>query len=79
MHSDYRNGYVVGLTTDGADATGATMFGDIGLHRLEDAGISWVLLPDISGHGPVDSAALADVDAVISFGHIPFSAELVRA
>jgi phosphoglycerate dehydrogenase-like enzyme len=79
MSSDHRNGYVVGLTADGADATGATMFGDIGLDRLEEAGISWVLLPDIPGHGPVDPAALAGVDAVISFGHIPFSAELVRA
>jgi phosphoglycerate dehydrogenase-like enzyme len=79
MRSDSRNGYVVGLTADGADATGATMFGDIGLHRLEEAGISWVLLPDIPGHGPVDPAALAGVDAVISFGHIPFGAELVRA
>jgi phosphoglycerate dehydrogenase-like enzyme len=79
MRSDSRNGYVVGLTADGADATGATMFGDIGLHRLEEAGISWVLLPDIPGHGPVDPAALAGVDAVISFGHIPFGVELVRA
>lgn len=79
MGSDSSNGYVVGLTADGADATGATMFGDIGLHRLAEAGISWVLLPDIPGHGPVDPAALADVDAVISFGHIPFSADLVRA
>lgn len=70
--------YVVGLTADGADATGATIFGDIGLHRLEAAGISWRLLPEMPGHGPVDPAALAGVDAVISFGHIPFSAELVR-
>lgn len=79
MRSDCHDGYVVGLTADGADATGATMFGDIGLHRLEEAGISWVLLPGITGHDPVDPAALAGVDAVISFGHIPFSAELVRA
>ncbi|AWT53487.1 NAD(P)-dependent oxidoreductase [Mycolicibacterium smegmatis] len=70
--------YVVGLTADGADATGATIFGDIGLHRLEEAGISWRLLPPIPAHGPVDPAALAGVDAVVSFGHIPFSAELVR-
>lgn len=70
--------YVVGLTADGADETGATMFGDIGLSRLDDAGIHWQLLPPIPAHGPVDPAALAGVDAVISFGHIPFSAELVR-
>lgn len=74
-----RNDYVVGLTADGADATGATIFGDIGLHRLTEAGISWRLLPDIPAHGPVDPAALEGVDAVVSFGHIPFSAELVRA
>jgi len=73
------NGYVVGLTSDGADATGATIFGDIGLDRLERAGISWRVLPDIPPHGPVDPAALADVDAVISFAHVPFTAELVRA
>ncbi|MGV9800704.1 2-hydroxyacid dehydrogenase [Mycobacterium sp. NPDC003449] len=71
--------YVVGLTADGADETGSTIFGDIGLHRLERAGISWRLLPDIPAHGPVDPAALAGVDAVISFAHVPFSAELVRA
>lgn len=71
--------YVVGLTSDGADETGSTIFGDIGLHRLEQAGISWRLLPDIPAHGPVDPATLAGVDAVISFAHIPFSAELVRA
>ncbi|MDV3127360.1 NAD(P)-binding domain-containing protein [Mycobacterium sp. 21AC1] len=73
------NDYVVGITADGADATGTTIFGDIGLHRLVEAGIAWRLLPDIPTHGPVDPAALADIDAVISFGHIPFSAELVRA
>lgn len=78
MRND-RNDYVVGLTADGADATGSTIFGDIGLHRLEEAGISWRLLPDIPAHGPVDPAALFGVDAVISFGHIPFSPELVRA
>lgn len=71
--------YVVGLTADGADASGNTIFGDIGLERLTDAGLSWRLLPEIPVHGPVDPAALAGVDAVISFGHIPFSAELVRA
>ncbi|PVU82233.1 glyoxylate reductase [Cellulomonas sp. WB94] len=72
------NDYVVGLTADGADASGATIFGDIGLERLDQAGITWQLLPEIPVHGPVDPAALAGVDAVISFGHIPFSAELVR-
>ena len=71
MRSDDCNGYVVGLTADGADATRATMFGDIGLHRLGEAGISWVLLPDLPGRGPVDPAALADVDAVISLATSP--------
>jgi phosphoglycerate dehydrogenase-like enzyme len=71
--------YVVGLTADGADETGYTIFGDIGLERLTEAGLGWKLLPEIPVHGPVDPAALDGVDAVISFGHIPFSAELVRA
>ncbi|MGB4137521.1 MAG: NAD(P)-dependent oxidoreductase [Microbacterium sp.] len=71
--------YVVGLTADGADASGETVFGDIGLDRLVDAGLEWRLLPEIPAHGPVDPEALAGVDAVVSFGHIPFDAELVRA
>lgn len=79
MPDTNQTGYVVGLTADGADATGETMFGDIGLHRLKEVGLSWVLLPEIPGHGPVEPAALAGVDAVISFGHVPFDAELVRA
>lgn len=70
--------YIVGLTADGADASGHTIFGDIGLERLEEAGLSWRLLPEIPVHGPVDPVSLEGVDAVISFGHIPFDADLVR-
>lgn len=70
--------YVVGLTADGARPDGSTMFGDVGLERLEQTGITWRLLPPIPPHGPVDPAALEGVDAVLSFGHVPFSAELVR-
>lgn len=70
--------YVVGLTSDGADESGDTIFGDIGLERLAEAGLTWKLLPRIPAHGPVDPAVLDGIDAVISFGHIPFSAELIR-
>jgi phosphoglycerate dehydrogenase-like enzyme len=70
--------YVVGLTADGADASGETIFGDIGLERLTAAGLQWRLLPEIPAHGPVDPSSLDGVDAVVSFGHIPFDAELVR-
>ena len=63
--------YVVGLTADGADSTGYTIFGDIGLERLTEAGLSWRLLPQIPVHGPVDPAdleepALAWVRAVLA-------------
>lgn len=70
--------YVVGLTADGADPSGMTVFGDIGLERLTDAGLQWRLLPELPGHGPVDPELLQGVDAVISFGHVPFEAEVLR-
>lgn len=70
--------YVVGLTADGADESGFTIFGDIGLERLIAAGITWRLLPPIPSHGPVDPESLAGVDAVLSFAHVPFDADLVR-
>lgn len=69
--------YVVGLTRDGAQPDGSTIFGDVGLERLDQAGISWRLMPEVP-HGPVNAEALAGLDAVLSFGHMPFNAELVR-
>ncbi|MCW1805116.1 2-hydroxyacid dehydrogenase [Brachybacterium squillarum] len=70
--------YVVGLTSDGADASGRTMFGDIGLERLTDAGISWRLLPELDPHRAPDASSLEGVDAVLSFGHVPFDAGTAR-
>ncbi|PYI69058.1 glyoxylate reductase [Arthrobacter livingstonensis] len=69
--------YVVGLTRDGARADGSTIFGDVGLERLDQAGISWRLMPEGS-QGSVNAEVLAGLDAVLSFGHMPFSAELAR-
>ena len=69
--------YVVGLTPDCRYADGQTMFGDLGLERLDAAGIDWHLLPE-SGGG-IDPSALAGLDAVISFGHLPFDVQLARA
>lgn len=67
--------YVVGLTPDGAGPDGSTLFGDVGLERLEQAGISWRVMPQSVQKG---EAALDGLDAILSFGHMPFDAELVR-
>lgn len=69
--------YTVGLTADGADSSGHTIFGDIHLERLTEQGIDWRLMPKPQGHS--DATVLAGLDAVLSFGHMPFDAELVRA
>ena len=71
-------GYVVGLTADGADSSGITIFGDIGLERLEQAGLSWRLLPELDPHRPPSAGQLDGVDAVLSFGHVPFDAGTAR-
>ncbi|MBG0737889.1 glyoxylate reductase [Paeniglutamicibacter antarcticus] len=69
--------YVVGLTPDGAGPDGSTIFGDIGLGRLEEAGITWRLMPEVTAGQPVHRM-FDGLDAVLSFGHMPFDAELVR-
>src|SRR5690606_7343071 len=63
-----------GLTADGADSSGMTIFGDIGRERLEQAGRSWRLLPELDPHRPPSAGQLDGVDAVLSFGHVPFDA-----
>ena len=68
--------YTVGLTADGAYPDGYTTFGDVGLERLTDAGISWVVMPEL--HAPVPPEALAGYDAILSFGHMPFPVDLVK-
>lgn len=69
--------YIVGLTRDGASSDGSTIFGDVGLERLTQAGISWRLLPE-GDLGTVGAHELDGLDAVLSFGHMPFDAALVR-
>lgn len=72
------DGYRVGLTADCARSDGSTIFGDIGLHRLAEAGLTWDVLPAVDGH-VAPAEVLAPYDAVLSFGHLPFSRELVAA
>lgn len=67
--------YRVGLTADGAEPDGHTIFGDIGLHRLTDQGIAWEVMPPM--HDP-DPSIINAYDAVLSFGHMPFGGELAR-
>ena len=69
--------YVIGLTRDGAGPDGSTMFGDVGLERLGQAGISWRLMPEAAA-GSARAGIFDGLDAVLSFGHMPFDAELVR-
>lgn len=70
--------YVVGLTSDNVAPDGTTIFGDIGLERLEAAGLTWRTMPPVSGSAP-GPEHLEGLDAVLSFGHWPFSRELVAA
>lgn len=76
-HAD-PGGYRVGLTADCARPDGSTIFGDVGLHRLTDAGLTWDVLPAVDGH-VAPAEVLAPYDAVLSFGHLHFSRELVAA
>ncbi|MCL2463471.1 MAG: hypothetical protein FWF28_00140 [Micrococcales bacterium] len=70
------NSYRIALTDDCRYDGGQTMFGDLHLERLTAAGIDWHFLPAIDG--PWDPAALADVDAVVSFAHAAFGAALAQ-
>lgn len=70
--------YVVGITSDNAYPDGSTIFGDIGLDRLERAGLKWEVIAPVERHAPTVSD-LEGYDAVLSLGHWPFSTELVAA
>ncbi|WP_127125774.1 2-hydroxyacid dehydrogenase [Georgenia sp. SYP-B2076] len=73
------NQYVVGISADLAAPDGLTVFGDIGLDRLTDAGLRWEVFPDGGApHAPTPEM-LAPYDAVLSLGHWPFSRDLVAA
>lgn len=68
--------FTVGVTSDALRPGGSTIFGDVGLHRLTDAGIDWRALPAITE--PIDPAILEGLDAVLAFGHQRFDENLVR-
>lgn len=70
--------YRVGLTADCAQPDGTTIFGDIGLERLTAAGLSWDVMSPVVGHLP-NAADLDGYDAVLSFGHLHFTPEVVSA
>lgn len=70
--------YRIGLTADCAEPDGTTIFGDIGLFRLVEAGLSWEVMPAVDGHVPAVDV-LGRYDAVLSFGHLHFPRELVAA
>uniref|UniRef100_UPI003568F9DB 2-hydroxyacid dehydrogenase n=1 Tax=Actinotalea sp. TaxID=1872145 RepID=UPI003568F9DB len=66
------------LTADCASPDGSTIFGDIGLGRLTDAGLSWEVMPQVDG--PIMPAEiLGDYDAVLSFGHLHVPREVAAA
>ncbi len=68
--------YTVGLTPDCRYDDGRTLWGDLHLERLGAAGIRWHLLDGLPS--PPPAAMLDGLDAIISFGHLPFTSELVR-
>ncbi|MFJ4175285.1 2-hydroxyacid dehydrogenase [Microbacterium sp. NPDC089696] len=67
--------YRVGITPEGVAPDGSTMYGDIGLARLRDAGIDWEILPRGTEHHlrPED---VVGYDAVIAFTHSRIDADL---
>ncbi|SDD47588.1 Lactate dehydrogenase [Sanguibacter gelidistatuariae] len=70
--------YVVGLSSDVTAPDGSTIFGDVGLDRLTDAGLRWEVMAPIAGHAPT-ATELAPYDAVLSFGHWGYSRDVAAA
>ncbi|WP_250444826.1 2-hydroxyacid dehydrogenase, partial [Actinotalea sp. C106] len=70
--------YRVGVTAEGVEPDGTTLFGDIGLERLAAAGLSWEVMPPAAGHAPAPED-LEPYDAVLSIGHLQFTREVVAA
>jgi D-3-phosphoglycerate dehydrogenase len=58
--------YRVAVTKGYAEEDGSTIFGDIGLSRLTDAGLEWKVLPQKVGHLAADQ--LEGFDAVLVLG-----------
>jgi len=69
--------YRVAVTNDYAEADGNTIFGDIGLHRLVEAGLTWEVLPEPMS--PLQAHALEGYDAVIVLGPERVTAESIPA
>lgn len=67
--------YRVAVTRDGARPDGSSVYGPLGLDRLEQHGIQWRVLP--SAADPIPADELADVDAVWSMMGAHFDAALL--
>lgn len=68
-------GYRVAITADAARPDGQSIFGDLGLERLEAAGMAWEVLPEY--WDPIPAEQLNRFDAVLSLGHTRFGADTV--
>lgn len=68
--------YAIGLTADGFRKDGTSIFGEIDTAPLQAAGFTCRLIEP--PHDPLDVGSLAGLDAVISFGHAPFTGESAR-
>lgn len=68
-------GYRVAITADGAHSDGTSIYGDLGLSRLDAHDIEWRVLSAASD--PVRVSDLVDFDAVWSMLGAHFSAELL--
>ena len=69
--------YRVGVTADSLRPDGSPVFGDVGLDQLREAGLEWDVMPSATADG-LTPAILDGYDAVLSFGHLPFSRVLVE-
>lgn len=69
--------YRVAITGENAKPDGSTIYGDIGLERLEEAGLSWEVLPK-NGTDTVSAAELEGFNALFALGHYRISAESVQ-
>lgn len=67
--------FTVGLTRDGFRDDGESIFGELNLKLLDDAGILWRILPPMTN--PVDATMLDGLDAILSFGHLHFDRAIV--
>ncbi len=60
-------GYRVAISGDQAAPDGTTIFGDIGLRRLAEAGLGWTVIPAAQG-GTYAAAELRGFDALLMMG-----------